>query len=81
MPLAISMGEPAGVGPDIVLALYARRDELKLPPFCLFGDAPFLRARALRLGLNVDIADVGAAGAGTVFAHALPVAPAETCET
>ena len=72
-PLAISMGEPAGVGPDIVLALYAQRAELGLPPFCVFGDAPFLRARALRLGLTLDIADVGAAGANAVFAHALPV--------
>ena len=72
-PLAISMGEPAGVGPDIVLALYARRAELNLPTFCLFGDAPFLRARALRLGLTVDIVDVGAAGANAVFDHGLPV--------
>lgn len=73
-PLAISMGEPAGVGPDIVLALYARRTELGLPPFCVFGDAPFLRARAVRLGLTIDIADVGAEAAAVVFAHALPVA-------
>jgi 4-hydroxythreonine-4-phosphate dehydrogenase len=72
-PLAISMGEPAGIGPDIVLSLYARRAELDLPPFCLFGDAPFLRARALRLGLAIDIGDVGAAGANAVFDHALPV--------
>jgi 4-hydroxythreonine-4-phosphate dehydrogenase len=73
-PLAISMGEPAGIGPDIVLSLYARRAELGLPPFCLFGDAPFLRARAARLGLVIDIADVGAEAASVVFAHALPVA-------
>ena len=51
-PLAISMGEPAGVGPDIILALFARQAELGLPPFCVFGNAPFLRARALRLGLT-----------------------------
>ena len=76
-PLAISMGEPAGVGPDIILALYARRAELGLPPFCVFGDAPFLRARALRLGLSIDIADVGAEGANAVFSHALPVAQVE----
>ncbi len=76
-PLAISMGEPAGVGPDIILALYAQRVELGLAPFCVFGDAPFLRLRALRLGLNLDIADVGADGANAVFAHALPVAQVE----
>jgi 4-hydroxythreonine-4-phosphate dehydrogenase len=76
-PLAISMGEPAGIGPDIVLSLYARRAELNLPPFCVFGDAPFLRARAARLGLVIDIADVGAEAASVVFAHALPVSQVE----
>ncbi|HEV7346289.1 MAG TPA: 4-hydroxythreonine-4-phosphate dehydrogenase PdxA [Devosia sp.] len=73
-PLAISMGEPAGIGPDIILALYARRAELELPAFCVFGHAQFLRERALRLGLTVEIAVVGAAGAGEAFETALPVA-------
>lgn len=31
-PLAISMGEPAGVGADIILALHARRAELEHVP-------------------------------------------------
>lgn len=72
-PLAISMGEPAGVGPDILLGLYARRVELDLPVFCLFGHAGFLRERAARLGLAIDIASVGPAGAGDAFSSALPV--------
>ena len=29
-PLAISMGEPAGIGPDLILSLYARRAALNL---------------------------------------------------
>ena len=32
-PLAISMGEPAGIGPDLILQLYAQRAEYELPPF------------------------------------------------
>lgn len=76
-PLAISMGEPAGVGPDIALQLYARRNELNLPPFCLFGHPEFLQARAARLGLDISLAPVGADGAMDVFANALPVAPIE----
>lgn len=74
-PLAISMGEPAGVGPDIILALHARRVELGLAPFCVFGHAEFLKARAERLGVVVEIASVGAEGAVEAFAEALPVAP------
>jgi 4-hydroxythreonine-4-phosphate dehydrogenase len=76
-PLAISMGEPAGVGPDLILQLYGRRAEFGLPPFCVFGHAEFLRARAARLGLHLKIADVEAQEAGGVFASALPVSAVE----
>ena len=74
-PLAVSMGEPAGVGPDIVLQLYARRREFGLPAFCLFGHPEFLRARATRLGLDIAVAESEPAGATDVFEQALPVVP------
>ena len=41
LPLAISMGEPAGIGPDLILRLYAERDSLGLPPFVVFGSRDF----------------------------------------
>ena len=72
-PLAISMGEPAGVGPDLILQLYARRAELALPAFCVFGNAGFLRARAARLGLDLAIEEAGPSTANDQFATALPV--------
>lgn len=76
-PLAISMGEPAGVGPDIILALHARREELDLAPFCVFGHPKFLKERAQRLGIAVDIAEVEPDGANEAFPHALPVVAVE----
>ncbi|KKC34631.1 4-hydroxythreonine-4-phosphate dehydrogenase PdxA [Devosia psychrophila] len=76
-PLAISMGEPAGVGPDLILALYAKRVELDLPEFCVFGHADLLKARAARLGLDIEIATVGAPGTNAAFATALPVSHVE----
>jgi 4-hydroxythreonine-4-phosphate dehydrogenase len=76
-PLAISMGEPAGVGPDIILQLYARRAELALPVFCVFGQAEFLQARAARLGLDIDITTTDPIGANAAFATALPVCHVE----
>ena len=76
-PLAVSMGEPAGVGPDIVLGLYAERAAHGLPPFALFGHVDFLRARAARLGLPVEIRPATPAEAGEIFADALPVVPIE----
>lgn len=72
-PLAISMGEPAGVGPDIILMLFARRGELALPPFIVFGNIDFLRSRAARLGLDIAIEAATAANAAAIFARALPV--------
>lgn len=72
-PLAISMGEPAGVGPDIILGLYAGRNERVLPPFCVYGNLDFLRARAKRLGLDIGFASCAPADAIEAFERALPV--------
>jgi 4-hydroxythreonine-4-phosphate dehydrogenase len=72
-PLALTLGEPAGIGPDITLKAWLRRDELKLPPFYLLGDRDFLQQRAKTLGLDVKLADVDAGDAAAAFARALPV--------
>jgi 4-hydroxythreonine-4-phosphate dehydrogenase len=72
-PLALTLGEPAGIGPDLALTVWHRRAELKLPPFYIVADAEFLRRRAARLGLDVPIATVTPAAATAAFASALPV--------
>ncbi len=38
-PLAISMGDPAGIGPEIIAKAWQRRGERTLPPFVAIGDA------------------------------------------
>ena len=72
-PLALTSGEPAGVGPDITLEAWLRRKELKLPPFYLLGDRHYLEHRAKILGLDVKLANVRAEEALETFANALPV--------
>ena len=72
-PLALTLGEPAGIGPDITLLAWSRRNELNLPPFYLLGDAQFLERRAKALGLEVNFAEVAAEDASAAFAEALPV--------
>jgi 4-hydroxythreonine-4-phosphate dehydrogenase len=72
-PLAISMGEPAGVGPELILQLFAQRRELELPAFCVFGHAGLFSARAARLGLDVPITSCSPAEAQDVFDAALPM--------
>jgi 4-hydroxythreonine-4-phosphate dehydrogenase len=74
-PLALTLGEPAGIGPDLTLALWRRRVELDLPPFYLIGDIGFLQQRARTLGLDVPLSEVTPAQANAAFERALPVAP------
>jgi 4-hydroxythreonine-4-phosphate dehydrogenase len=74
-PLALTLGEPAGIGPDITLAAWRRRAELGLPPFYVLGDPQSLARRSQRLGLDVPIETVAPAQAAAAFARALPVVP------
>ena len=74
-PLALSGGDPAGIGPDIVLAAYLRRVELGLPPFLYLGDPAVLSQRARLLGLDVPLAEADAGTALDIFRRALPVLP------
>jgi len=63
-PLAITMGDAAGIGPELILKLFAEG----LPhPAVVYGDAGALRAARGRLGLDdtLRIQALEAAGAGT----------------
>src|SRR5690348_11963760 len=72
-PLALTLGEPAGIGPDITLLSWTRRAELELPAFYVLGDAGYLRERAARLGISVPVVAVAPEEALGAFASALPV--------
>jgi 4-hydroxythreonine-4-phosphate dehydrogenase len=72
-PLALTSGEPAGIGPDITIKAWLRRIELKLPPFYLLGDCDLIRERAKTLGLDIKLADASPEDALATFANALPV--------
>jgi len=76
-PLALTLGEPAGIGPDLALAVWLRRAELDIPRFYVVADAGFLRRRASHLGLNVPVVPVVPAAAAATFAAALPVVATE----
>ncbi|WP_439392614.1 4-hydroxythreonine-4-phosphate dehydrogenase PdxA [Bradyrhizobium sp. PMVTL-01] len=72
-PLALTLGEPAGIGPDITIAAWLRRRELNLPAFYLLGDEAFVAQRAKALGAGIRIAAVSPDEANAAFAEALPV--------
>jgi 4-hydroxythreonine-4-phosphate dehydrogenase len=71
--LALTLGEPAGIGPDLALDVWRRRAELGVPPFYLVADPHYIGRRAERLGLDVAIATVTPRSAAAAFPSALPV--------
>jgi len=73
LPLALTLGEPAGIGPDITFAAWRQRAELGLPPFYILADPKFLRVRAERIAPDVPVAEVEPSAAAATFAQALPV--------
>ena len=74
-PLALTLGDPAGIGPEIALAAWRRRVEAGVPPFLMIGDPAFIEATAHRLGLSVPVAEIDPEYAVEVFPKALPVLP------
>lgn len=77
-PLALTIGEPAGIGPELALQLWEARNRIATPPFLLTGDPALMAARAKMLGIGVKIVECGAAEAAQTFPAALPVKPAGT---
>jgi len=75
LPLAVTMGEPAGIGGEIALKAWLEhcRD---LPGFYLIDDADRLIRLAGRIGWPIPIRTIkNPAEALTVFGNALPVLP------
>ncbi|QDF37676.1 4-hydroxythreonine-4-phosphate dehydrogenase PdxA [Bradyrhizobium symbiodeficiens] len=73
LPLALTLGEPAGIGPDITIAAWLRRRELNLPAFYLLGDEALIARRARAIGADIRTAAVSPGEAVSAFADALPV--------
>lgn len=74
LPLAVSMGDPAGIGLDITLAAWRDRSERAVPPFVLYADAQLVRQRARMLGISANVVDLARPSeAVTAFGDAMPV--------
>ena len=72
-PLALTIGEPAGIGCDIALAAWTARRERALPAFYLIADPDHVAARARHIGIEVPLESVAPEQAATRFDTALPV--------
>jgi 4-hydroxythreonine-4-phosphate dehydrogenase len=71
-PIALSMGDPSGIGPEIALMAWAQR----LPddrPFFVLGDPDHIRRTAQKIGLDAPVSDCAPEEANAMFDTALPV--------
>src|SRR5690606_11954594 len=73
--LALTSGDPSGIGPEIAIEAWRRRKQDDTPAFLLLGDPALVEARASRMGLPVEIAIVTPEDATAAFTHALPIVP------
>ena len=75
--LALTIGEPAGIGCDIALAAWTMRREHNLPAFYLIADPHHVAVRAQQIGITVPLEAVTPEQASSRFDTALPVVPLE----
>jgi 4-hydroxythreonine-4-phosphate dehydrogenase len=73
-PLALTQGDPSGIGPEIALKAWLSRTK-DTPAFFLLADPLHLARQAEALGLSVPIEVADPADAGAIFSRALPVVP------
>ena len=52
--IAVSIGEPAGIGPDIIVTSWAKREALGLPDFTVIGSSAVLKSRAQLLNIDTS---------------------------
>lgn len=73
-PLAVSLGDPAGVGPELIAEAWARREELRLPPFFVVGGVGLVVEAGKSRGLDVPTQRiVSPSEAADCFHNAMPV--------
>ncbi|WP_299193472.1 4-hydroxythreonine-4-phosphate dehydrogenase PdxA [uncultured Erythrobacter sp.] len=73
LPLAISLGDPAGIGPEIILASYVQlKDSAR--PFFVVGGEDVLREAAAKCSIDCPIVAIGEPAEAEVrFGEGLPV--------
>lgn len=74
-PVVMTMGDPAGIGPEIILKAWSQRRHSG-PIFACIGDIGAMSEYARRLALPGPVEITNLAAAASIFPQALPVLPA-----
>ena len=75
-PLALTMGDPAGIGPELAIAAWRLRSPQDAP-FFVIADPGHIARLARRLGLEVRIVETEPEEAAAAIGEGLPVVPLE----
>ncbi len=75
--LALTCGDPSGIGPEIAVAAWLARDAGAVPPFYLLADPHLVSARADAVGFEAPIEIVTPQTAARAFGQSLPIVPLE----
>ncbi len=81
-PIAVSMGEPAGIGIEVALKAWMMRREASLSPFLLIADVDAVARAAATLGEKIPLQAIGSPSeAMEQFDDCLPLSPLQLTET
>lgn len=80
-PICASLGDPAGVGPELLAAAWAQRESAGIAPFFVAGSAGILRAAIAARGIAVPVRVIGSPDEALLhFDEALPVLDIGECD-
>jgi 4-hydroxythreonine-4-phosphate dehydrogenase len=74
LPLALTQGDPSGIGPEIALKAWREMRD-RDAPFFVLGDPAHFERVSHALGLDVPVRITSAEDAERAFAEALPIVP------
>ena len=73
-PIALTIGEPGGIGPELALKAWQHRKDAGIQPFCLLSPVNVVEQAIKQAGSDIPfkvVSDISEAG--DIFADALPV--------
>ena len=73
-PIALTIGEPGGIGPELAVKAWLRRTQDQIAPFCLLSPVSIVKHAITQSGSNVPLKVIDTIDeAASTFKHALPV--------
>lgn len=74
LPIAVTIGEPSGISPEVILKAWLKRKENNLKPFFVIGSPDLLQKQAMHFDLDVPISAISKPRQAIhVFDNTLPV--------